>query len=63
MRSNWSRWLVRGALVAVTLALLLYGRYTEGGRSGDFVVWTLVGLGAVLAVFLVWQSRWRNDSP
>ena len=37
-------------------------RFTPGGRSGDWVVWTLVALGAAAAVFLVWQSRWR-DGP
>jgi hypothetical protein len=61
MNANLIRWLVRAALVAVMLALLLYGRFTPGGRSGDFVVWTLIGLGGVAVVFLIWQSRWRNE--
>lgn len=62
MNPTRSRWLARAALVAIMLALLAYGRLTPGGRSGDWVVWALVALGAAAAVFLVWRSRWR-DGP
>ena len=67
MHSNWFRWLVRGALVAALVALLLVSRlggYPSASfpswQPGDVAIVALIAAGAAAALFLVWQSRWRS---
>ena len=62
MKPNVLRWLVRIALVAVMLALLVYRWLVppeSRGPVGDYVLWGLVAVGIAAALYLLSQSLRR----